>query len=220
MTHVTAVAARAPSKRDAYLDWLQMLTGVALILFLWAHLFLVSSVIIGPGVMNSIAHFFEATGMAQVGGPAIFLVFLLHFVLASRKIPFRVEKQRLIWDQARMLNHRDTWLWLVQAGTAMIILVMGAIHMWVVLTDLPITAEKSAARIQGGFWLVFYLFLLPMAELHTGVGLYRIGVKWGFIRSDNRPGAKRAEMVLVGVFITIGLLALARFMTLSTAGAH
>ena len=149
MSHVSAVAAQAPSKRDAYLDWLQMLTGVALILFLWAHLFLVSSVIIGPGVMNAIAHFFEATYMAQVGGPMIFLVFLLHFVLASRKIPFRWENQRIIWDQANMLNHRDTWLWLVQAGTAMLILIMGAIHMWVVLTDLPITAAKSAAPTGG-----------------------------------------------------------------------
>ena len=44
----------------------------------------------------------------------------------------------------------------------MIILIMGGIHMWTVLTNLPITAAKSAARIQGGYWLVFYMILLPL----------------------------------------------------------
>jgi fumarate reductase subunit C len=39
-----------PGRRDAYLDWLQMLTGAGLILFMWSHMILVSSVvIIGPG---------------------------------------------------------------------------------------------------------------------------------------------------------------------------
>lgn len=213
MSDASAMAL-SPSRRDAYLDWLQMLSGAALILFLWAHLVLVSSIIIGPDVMTGIAEFFEATYMAQVGGPMIFLVFLLHFALASRKVPFRVENQRLIWDQAKMLNHRDTWLWVVQAGTAMLILIMGAIHMWVVLTDLPITAAKSAARVQTGFWGVFYLFLLPMAELHTSIGLYRIGVKWGFITSDTRPKAKKAEYLLAGIFIFVGLIALVRYWTL------
>ena len=56
-----------PSRRDAYLDWLQMLTGASLILFMWSHMILVSSVILGQGAMNTLAHFFEATYMAQVG---------------------------------------------------------------------------------------------------------------------------------------------------------
>ena len=215
MSAVAGTQAVRPSKLDAYMDWLQMLTGVVLVLFMWSHMILVSSVIIGPGVMNAIAHFFEATYMAQIGGPIIFAIFLAHFVLAARKIPFRAENQKVIWDHARMMHHRDTWLWIVQAGTAMIILIMGSIHMWVVLTDLPITAAKSAARVQGGFWLLFYLILLPMIELHVSVGAYRIGVKWGFIRTDNRAKAKKAEYILIGVFITIGILALIRFATLA-----
>lgn len=84
-----------------------------------------------------------------------------------------------MWKHSKMLRHLDTWLWLVQTFTVMIILIMGLIHMWTVLTDLPITAAKSAPRIQGGFWLIFYLILLPMVELHVGVGFYRIAVKWG-----------------------------------------
>jgi len=144
------------------------------------------------------------------------LKLLFHFILAARKVPFRVEQQTTIWKHARMLHHHDTWLWLIQAFTAMIILIMGSIHMWTVLTDLPITAAKSAARIQGGFWMVFYLILLRMVELHVGIGFYRIGVKWGFIKRSNRKGLKRFENILTGIFILIGLITIIRFMTLAT----
>jgi fumarate reductase subunit C len=201
----TAIYVRAPSKISAYLDGLQMLTGVGLILFMWSHMVLVASINLGAGAMNTLARFFEDTYMAQVGGPIIGFTFLLHFVLAARKVPFRMDQQSTIWKHSRMLRHTDTWLWLIQAFTAMVILIMGSIHMWTVLTDLPITAAKSAARIQGGFWLVFYLILLPMVELHVGIGFYRIGVKWGLIRRNTRKGFKRFEN---------GLITVIRFMTL------
>jgi len=211
----TTIYVRSPGITSALFDWLQMLTGVGLILFMWSHMVLVASVNLGVGAMNTLARFFEATYMAQVGGPIIGATFLLHFILAARKVPFRVEQQSTIWKHARMLHHLDTWLWLIQAFTAMLILIMGSIHMWTVLTDLPITAAKSAARIQGGFWLVFYLILLPMVELHVGIGFYRIGVKWGFIKRSNRKGLKKFENILTGIFILIGLITIIRFMTLS-----
>ncbi|MGW8223822.1 MAG: succinate dehydrogenase/fumarate reductase cytochrome b subunit, partial [Syntrophobacteria bacterium] len=88
---------------------------------------------------------------------------------------------------------------------------MGSIHMWTVLTDLPITAAKSAGRIQGGFWLVFYLILLPMVELHVGIGFYRIAVKWGFVRRKGRKGFKGFENILTAIFVLIGLITLTRF---------
>lgn len=196
---------------DGVLDWAQMLSGAGLISFMWAHMMLVASVVISPDIMNAIAEFFEKTGMAQVGGPLIFLIFLAHFALAARKIPFRLEGQKTIWEHARLLHHTDTWLWIVQAVSAMIILVMGAIHMWVVLSDLPITALKSAARIRSGAWIFFYLLLLPLVELHVGIGLYRIAVKWGFVQRSGRKGFKRGENLLTLIFIAIGVLTLIRF---------
>lgn len=204
-------------RMDGLLDWMQMLSGAGLILFMWAHMLLVASVIVSPGWMNAIAEFFEATGMAQVGGPLVFLLFLTHFFLAARKLPFRLEGQKTIWSHARMMHHADTWLWIVQAVSAMLILLMGAIHMWVVLTDLPITAAKSAARIQGGFWFGFYMILLPLTELHVGIGFYRIGVKWGFITDDRRGIFKKRENILTLAFIVIGFAALLRFMFLNIA---
>lgn len=211
MTIDTTMYVPAPSRISAYLDWLQMLTGAGLILFMWSHMIMVSSVILGPGVMNALAEFLEEYYMAQVGGPIVAFIFLLHFVLAARKVPFRTEQQSTIWKFSRQLRHTDTWLWMIQAFTAMIILIMGSVHMWTVLSDFPITAAKSAARVQGGFWLVFYLILLPTVELHVGIGFYRIAVKWGFVRRKRRKGFKRFENILTAIFIVIGLVTLARF---------
>ena len=206
-------------RRDAVLDWLQMLSGAILVLFMWCHMILVSSVILSPTIMNGIAWFFEATYMAQVGGPLVFLCFLAHFVLAARKIPFTANGQETIWAHARMLHHRDTWLWIVQVATAMIILIMGAIHMWVVLNDLPINAAKSAGRVQSGGWLWFYMILLPMVEAHVSVGAYRILVKWGYITRQNRERFKKYELYLFGAFIVIGVITLIVFATMATAQA-
>lgn len=198
-------------RMDGMLDWAQMLSGAGLIAFMWAHMILVASVNISPEVMNAIARFFEVTFMAQVGGPIVFVLFLMHFVLAARKIPFRLEGQKTIWEHAKMLHHTDTWLWVVQAVSAMIILVMGSIHMWVVLSNLPITAAKSAARVQSGAWVFFYMALLPLAELHVGIGMYRIAVKWGFVGRAERKGMKRGENLLTLMFLLIGALTLVRF---------
>jgi len=217
MSDQTLAARVEPVRTDAYLDFFQMLTGVLLVLFMWMHMILVASVNLdfgGGRVMNWIAHFFEATYMAQLGGPMIFLTMLVHFVLASRKLPFQAREQKAIWAHSKRMNHLDTWLWMVQAATAFIILVMGSIHMWVVLTNLPITAARSGARIQTGWWLLFYMVLLPMIELHVGIGIYRIGVKWGYIKRANRSFFHSLENKVTLVFITIGAITLFTFYVL------
>jgi fumarate reductase subunit C len=155
--------------------------------------------------MNAIAHFFEATYMTQVGGPIIFLIFISHFILAARKIPFNADGQEIAWAHARMLRHRNTWLWIVQVLTGMILLFLGAIHMWVVLNDLPIEAAKSATRVRSGGWLWFYFILLPVIVVHIGIGVYRIGVKWGFVTRENR---KKVELYLFFRLMLIGVITL------------
>jgi fumarate reductase subunit C len=214
MSSQTLALSRPSLRTAAYLDFIQMLTGVGLILFMWSHMILVASINLGPEIMNRLAKFLEDTYMAQVGGPLIAATFLLHFVLAARKLPFRSQEQQAMWAHSRRLHHLDTWLWIIQAGTAMIILIMGSIHIWTVLTTLPITAAKSAARVQGGFWLVFYILLLPLIELHVGIGFYRIGVKWGVITRSNRPFYKRFENILTLIFLIIGAFTLVSFYTL------
>ncbi len=202
----------AVSRQAAYLDWLQMFSGICLIIFMYLHALFVASIIFGTGAFNTLADFFEDYYLVQTGGPVIVLIFLVHFILAARKIPFSSGQQKTLWVQSRQLAHRDTWLWVVQVASAMIILLMGSIHMWVVLTDLPITADKSAARIQSGFWLTFFLILLPLVELHVGIGWYRLGVKWGLIKSKARNKVKRFEYYFTGFFILLGLVTLIRFL--------
>ncbi len=204
----------ARSNLPGRLDFFQAVSGVLLILFLWAHLIMVSSVVISPALMNALGWFFEATYMAQIGGPLIFLLMLAHFVIAARKMPFRAGELITFWKHSQLLKHKDTWMWLVQVGTALVVLVLGSIHMYQVLTTLPITAAKSAARVQDG-WLAFYLVLLPMAELHVGIGFYRLGVKYGYITKSNRAVWQCRENGMMIAFVAIGLLTLLRLWLLA-----
>jgi len=196
---------------DGVLDWARMLSGAGLIVFMWAHLILVASVNLGPRTMDAVAGFFETAGLVRVGGPVMFALFLTHFLLAMRQIPLRPESQRIFWAHAWALRHVDTWLWAAQVISGLVILCMGAFHMWMALADQPITALKSAARVRSGGWLYFYMALLPLAELHAGVGAYRIAVKWGLAGGLERRGLGRAGTLLTLLFVLIGALTLARF---------
>ena len=202
------------SRNSGLFDWAQMLSGAALIMFMWAHLLLVASVLISTDIMNTIAEFFEKTYMAQVGGPMIGMLMIFHFVIAARKMPFSGRELLTFWRHAKMMKHKDTWLWLIQVISALIVLVFATIHMWFVLTDLPITAAKSAARVRE--LLPFYVVLLPMIELHVAIGFYRIGVKWGLIGKKSRKFFQRFEFLMSVAFITIGSFTLAELYVLGS----
>ena len=192
-----------PLLNDGVWEFIQMATGVSLVLFMCAHMMLVASVNLDWGVghyMDIIAEFFEKTYMAQIGGPFIFLVMLAHFVAAARKIPYRIGQQKTIVKHAARMDHLDTKLWIVQATTAFIILVFASIHIWTVLTNMPLTAARSGARIQTGWWLLLYGVLMPCVELHIGVGAYRIGVKWGLIKRSNRMFFSGFEKIWTTLF--------------------
>jgi len=202
---------RKPSLISALLDVAQAVSGVFLVLYMWGHMTLVSSVLLGADVMNKLAAFMEATFLVQFGGVLVGVGFMVHFVLASRKIPFQLHERKSIMAHLEVFKHTDTKLWLFQAVSAMIILFMGFAHMWVVMSDLPITAATSAARIQGNFWLIFYLILLPLVELHVGVGLYRVAIKWGYISAKARRPWHSFENIVSAFFIIVGLANLYTF---------
>mgnify|MGYP000027165808 CR=1 FL=1 len=56
---------------SGYTDVIQMLTGVLLCCFVLMHMVLVSSVILSPKIMDSLAVFLETSYLAQIGGPII-----------------------------------------------------------------------------------------------------------------------------------------------------
>ena len=200
------------SNISGYTDVVQMLTGVLLCLFVFMHMLLVSSVILSPNLMNGIAGFLETSYLAQIGGPILLLVIVLHFILAARKMPFSPVELREFWRQARMMHHLDTWLWLVQVVTAIIILVLASAHVINTLSNLPISAQKSAAAIQGGM-VPFYLLLFAAVDLHIAIGLYRIGVKFGILTRENRLQWRKYALYLV---IGLALLSLATHYSFAT----
>ena len=61
----------------------------------------------------------------------------------------------------------------------------------------------------------FYLLLLPLAELHVGIGFYRLGVKYGFITRSTRSRWQRGEYMMMGGFVAIGLMTLLRLWLLA-----
>ena len=197
---------------SAYTDVVQMLTGVLLCCFVFMHMLLVSSVILSPNIMNGIADLLETSYLAQIGGPIILLIIVLHFILAARKMPFSPLELREFWRQAKMMHHMDTWLWLVQVVTAIIILVMASAHVINILSNLPISAQKSAVAIQGGM-VPFYLVLFAALDLHIAIGLYRIGVKFGILTRENRLKWRKYALYLV---IGLALLSLATHYSFAT----
>lgn len=210
MAHLTGLNPGA-SGRAAGLDWMQMLSGLFLALFMLLHTFFIASVIFGAKAFDSLAGFFESTYLAQIGGVFIGLVFLFHFVLAARKIPFTSREQAVVSRHALLIMHADTWMWVVQAVSGMLVLLMGSVHMWVLLNDLPITAEKSVHLMHQGLWVWFYLLFVFLVFAHLGAGIYRIGVKWGFIRRFNRAGMKKGIYIATILFILLDLVSLCIF---------
>ena len=188
---------------SGYTDVIQMLTGVLLCCFVLMHMVLVSSVILSPKIMDSLAVFLETSYLAQIGGPII---------LAARKMPFSPLELREFWRQAKMMHHMDTWLWLVQVATAIVILVMASAHVINILSNLPISADKSAAAIQGGM-VPFYLVLFAALDLHIAIGLYRVGVKFGILNRENRLKWRKYALYLV---IGLALLSLATHYSFAT----
>ena len=87
----TTIYVRPRTGISAWFDWLQMLTGVGLILFMWSHMVMVASVNLGTGVMNSLAHFLETTYMAQIGGPSGGCIPAEHLDTPVSYLPYSVD---------------------------------------------------------------------------------------------------------------------------------
>lgn len=189
---------RSP-RAAAVLDLLEAGSGLALALFLWLHMALVTTILMGREAFDRIPRFLDGSRLSIVGIPLLLFVFFLHALLAGRKLPGGYREQRILWGHAARLRHRDTATWIVQALTGMAILVLAAIHFWVVLTAWPIAAAVSAGRISRTSFLVFYVLLLLLGELHAGIGLYRLALKWG------RPGRRQAAILveLIGLLLLV-----------------
>jgi fumarate reductase subunit C len=75
---------------------------------------------------------------------------------------------------------------------------------------------ESADRVWSGRWWPLYLVLLFAVELHGGIGLYRLAVKWGWFDGPDpnatRRKLKKLKWALSAFFIVLGLTTLAAYM--------
>jgi len=200
------------------------LSGVALTIFMWGHMFLVGSILTGARGFDALAGGLENLYIAQPTVIGISVLFLLHAALASRKIPAQIRDRRRLRQvtdplrvrQGALPAHVESSLWIWQVWTGMALLVFGSFHLVLisldVFTDLfglrvGIEAVSTQERVASGLWPLYALLLLCV-EFHASTGLYRFAVKWGIGSRLGRATLRRIEHGILFVFLGLGLLTL------------
>jgi len=209
------------SRWPARLDLAQSLSGGVLALFMWGHMFFVSSILVSPDAMWMVTKAFE--GYFVFGRPyplivsgvvAVVLALVVgHALLAMRKFPGNWRQLHTFRAHRRLLAHEDTTLWWVQAVTGFMLFFLAFPHLYQMLMHPgAIGPYESGSRFWNGNWWPLYLVLLFAVELHGGIGLYRLMEKWGWFAGPN-PDATRARLktikwALTAFFLVLGLAAI------------
>lgn len=220
------------SRWPARLDMLQSASGLFLALFLVAHMFFVSSILISHDIFYTVARFFEAGWLFGTPQPwvvscvvgAVLAVFVLHAWLAMRKFPASFRQYKVFAAHKAQLRHSDTGLWWIQLWTGFALFFLGTVHLYGMLTQpAAIGPYESADRIWTGSLWPLYLILLFMVEVHGSIGLYRLALKWGWLEGrDPAAGRRRLRIVKTGFslfFLGLGLVTLLAYVQLGIAHA-
>ena len=204
------------SRWPARLDFTQSATGLVLVLFMWGHMFFVSSILISKDAMWTITKFFEGyfffgTSYAWIVSMVVAVVIgliVVHAALALRKFPSDYHKFKTFRGHMRMMKHEDTTLWFWQVFTGFALFFLASVHLYIMLTRPDrIGPYESADRVWSEHFWPLYILLLLAVELHGGIGLYRLAVKWGSFASPD-PAATRHRLKLIKWAITVFFLAL------------
>lgn len=227
-----SAAPRRKSRWPARLDLLQSASGLFLALFLMAHMFFVSSILISQEAFYTVARFFEGAWLLGKPQPmlvsgvviVIMVIFIVHAWLAMRKFPAGYRQYRAFIAHKNRLRHGDTSLWWLQIWTGFALFFMATIHLYDMLTQPALIGPyESADRVWTGNMWPLYLMLLFAAELHASVGLYRLAIKWGWFDAAEPELSRRrllwAKHGLGAFFITLGLVTLAAYVDLGRAHA-
>jgi fumarate reductase subunit C len=204
--------------------FLQSASGLALALFMWGHMFFVSSILLGKDAMWAVTKAFEGyyffgrsyPGIVSAVVAVVIVLFVGHAFLAVRKFPIDYRQFRTFRYHMHGMRHEDTTLWFWQVVTGFALFFLASIHLYVMLTrPARIGPFESADRVWSDFYWPLYLVLLFVVELHGGIGLYRLCVKWGWF-GVAEPGATRRRLktlkwALTVFFIALGLATLAAY---------
>jgi len=215
---------RGKSRWPARLDWLQSASGLVLALFMWGHMLFVSSILLGKDAMWTVTRFFEGyfvfgrsyPWVVSIAVAGIVSLLVMHAMLAVRKFPIDYGQYRTFRDHANAMKHADTTLWWWQVVTGFAMFFLASIHLQAMLTRPDrIGPFESADRVWTEHWWPLYLVLLFVVEIHGGVGLYRLAVKWGWFAGPNanatRARLKTLKWALTAFFLALGLATLAAY---------
>ncbi|MCC7215370.1 MAG: fumarate reductase cytochrome b subunit [Burkholderiales bacterium] len=212
------------SRLPARLDVVQSATGLVLALFMWGHMFFVSSILLGKDAMWTITKMFEGyfifgrayPGIVSVVVAVIVLLLVVHAALAVRKFPINYRQLRTYRGHMKLMRHEDTTLWYWQFVTGFALFFLAAPHLFQMLTQPGLIGPyESSDRVWSYHWWPLYLLLLFAVEVHGGVGLYRLAVKWGWFAGSNpdatRKRLKALKWALTVFFLALGLATLAAY---------
>lgn len=212
---------RKKSRMPAVLDFWQSATGLFLGLFMIAHLFFVSSILISKEAMFTITKMFEGSFIfGEAGKPEIvafiaaivIVAFVAHAFLAMRKFPINYRQFIKLKTHKNLMRHGDTTLWAIQACTGFAMFFLAMPHLFVNLTQPenigPLTS--SFRFVQQNFWLL-YIFLLFAVELHGSIGLYRLCIKWGWFEGLGLKALRSIKWAMSVFFIVLGICSFAAY---------
>jgi fumarate reductase subunit C len=212
------------SRWPARLDVAEGAAGLLLVLFMWAHMLFVSSILLGRDAMWTVTRFFEGYFFFGASHPwivsivvaLIIALIVLHAMLALRKFPINYRQYRSFRDHMQMMRHEDTTLWFWQVITGYALFFLAPAHLYVMLTRPDrIGPFESADRVWSDHFWPLYLLLLLAVELHGGIGLYRLAMKWGWFASDSAALTRRRlrtlKWAITAVFLILGLTTLAAY---------
>ena len=212
------------SKIPAKLDFLQSATGLILALFILFHLLFEASILLGKDVMYAITKIFEGDFFIEGGSSLfvstlafiIFVIFILHALLAMRKFPNSYRQYLRLSTHAKLMNHNDTNLWIIQIVTGFMMFFLGSVHLYIVFTQPQnIGPFASSDRVYSDMFYPLYFMLLISVILHAGAGVYRLIMKWGWFDGknpkENRIKIRKIVKTITIIYLLIGLFSLATY---------
>jgi len=220
------------SRWPARLDLAQSVSGLLLVLFMWGHMFFVSSILVSNDAMWTITKFFEGyfffgrsyPWIVSIVVAVVIALIVTHALLATRKFPINYRQFTAFRGHMRMMRHEDTTLWFWQVLTGFALFFLASVHLYVMLTHPDrIGPFESSDRVWSDHFWPLYIVLLLAVELHGGIGLYRLAVKWGWLAGRDagvtRHRLKLLKWAITVFFLARGLATLAAYIKIGIAHA-
>jgi fumarate reductase subunit C len=149
----------------------------------------------------------------------IFTLLVIHALLALRKFPSNEQQYQSINQHMSTFKHGDTWLWAVQVISGFFLLFLASIHLYqLMLNPADIGPYASSDRVWSDRMWPLYIILLFVVEIHGGIGIYRLAIKWGWFLGKNvKESRRRLQKIKWGItvfFLILGCATLQAYMTI------